>query len=84
MLQVQAVGLNFRDVLLVLGEYPDAKEEDPGSDCSALVVEHETEEADGRRRRGGAGGYYYRRATPSSASLPAASPPLFALGPTRG
>ena len=36
-MQIRAVGLNFRDVLLVLGEYPSAQMEDPGSDCAAVV-----------------------------------------------
>ena len=35
-LQVQAVGLNFRDVLLVLGEYPGPFTP-PGGDCSGVV-----------------------------------------------
>ena len=35
--QVRAVGLNFRDVLLVLGEYPGLPEP-PGSDCAGIVT----------------------------------------------
>ena len=46
-LQVQAVGLNFRDVLLVLGEYPGPPEP-PGSDCSGIV----TAQGDGSCRGG--------------------------------
>jgi NADPH:quinone reductase-like Zn-dependent oxidoreductase/3-oxoacyl-(acyl-carrier-protein) synthase/NAD(P)-dependent dehydrogenase (short-subunit alcohol dehydrogenase family)/SAM-dependent methyltransferase/acyl carrier protein len=37
-LHVQAVGLNFRDVLIVLDQYPGPKAE-PGTDCSGMVVE---------------------------------------------
>jgi 3-oxoacyl-(acyl-carrier-protein) synthase/NADPH:quinone reductase-like Zn-dependent oxidoreductase len=37
-MQIRAVGLNFRDVLLVLGEYPGPLEP-PGSDCSAIEVQ---------------------------------------------
>ena len=36
-LQVRAVGLNFRDVLIVLGEYPGVPL-DPGSDCAGTVT----------------------------------------------
>ena len=36
-LQVRSVALNFRDVLLVLGEYPTSADEPPGGDCSAVV-----------------------------------------------
>ena len=35
--QMQAVGLNFRDVLLVLGEYPGPPEP-TGSDCAGIVA----------------------------------------------
>ena len=35
--QMQAVGLNFRDVLLVLGEYPGPPEP-TGSDCAGIVT----------------------------------------------
>ena len=35
--QVRTVGLNFRDLLLVLDEYPGPSEP-PGSDCSAICV----------------------------------------------
>ena len=35
-LQVRAVGLNFRDVLNVLGEYP-GDPGPPGSDCAGVV-----------------------------------------------
>lgn len=37
LLNVQAVGLNFRDVLNVLGMYPGDPGE-PGGDCSAVVA----------------------------------------------
>ena len=46
-LQVQAVGLNFRDVLLVLGEYPGPPEP-PGSDCSGILAAHDA----AQRRKG--------------------------------
>ena len=36
-MQVRAVGLNFRDVLNVLGEYP-GEPGPPGGDCSGVVI----------------------------------------------
>ena len=38
-LRVEAVGVNFRDLMLVLGLYPNAAADDlPGGDCAGVVV----------------------------------------------
>jgi acyl transferase domain-containing protein/acyl-CoA synthetase (AMP-forming)/AMP-acid ligase II/NADPH:quinone reductase-like Zn-dependent oxidoreductase/acyl carrier protein len=38
-LRVEAVGVNFRDLMLVLGLYPNASADDlPGGDCAGVVV----------------------------------------------